>query len=53
MVLNAWSKIPGLIPENEIIQVFKDKCRRLKAREEKDKDVTVVDSDEGDISDEE
>ena len=53
MVLNAWSKIPGLIPENEIIQVFKDKCRHLKAREEKDKDVTVVDSDEGDISDEE
>jgi len=52
-VLNAWSKIPGLIPESEIIQVFKDKCRRVKAGKEKDKDVTVVDSDEGDISDEE
>ena len=34
-------------------QVFKDKCRRVKAGKENDKDVTVVDSDEGDISDEE
>jgi len=51
-VLNAWSKIPGLIPESEIIQVFKDKCCHVKAGKEKDKDVTVVDSDEGDISDE-
>jgi hypothetical protein len=52
-VLNAWSKVLGLILENEIIQVFKDKCHRLKAGKEKDKDVTVVDSDEGDISDKE
>jgi len=29
-VLHLWSTIPGLIPEKEIIQVFKDKCRRLK-----------------------
>lgn len=49
-VLHAWSKIPGLIPESEIIQVFKDKCRRLKGGKETDKDVTVVDSDDGDIS---
>ena len=52
-VLHGWSKIPGLIPEGEIIQVFKDKCRRSKTGKEKDRDVTVVVSDEGDISDEE
>jgi hypothetical protein len=51
-VLHAWSKIPGLIPESEIIQVFKDKCCRLKGGKETDKDVTVVDSDDGDISSE-
>lgn len=47
-VLHAWSEIPGLIPESEIIQVFKDKCRRLNTEEEsgkeKDKAITVVDS---------
>jgi len=56
-VLHAWSKIPGLIPENEIIQVPKDKCHRLKTREEsehvKDNDVMVVESDSGDQGDEE
>ena len=49
-VLYAWSKIPGLIPESEIIQVFKDKCRRLntkESRQEKEKVVNVVDSDLG------
>ena len=54
-VLHAWSEIPGLIPENEIIQVFKDKCRRLNTKEsgqEKEKAVNVVDSDSG-ASDEE
>jgi hypothetical protein len=47
-VLHAWSEIPGLIPESEIIQVFKDKCRRLNTKEsgqEKKKVVNVVDSD--------
>ena len=50
-VLQAWSKIPGLIPEGEINQVFKDKCCRLKTGKEADKvqDLTV-DSDGGDIS---
>ena len=45
-VLHAWSEIPGLIPEGEIIQVFKDKCRRLNTEKEseKDKAITVVDS---------
>ena len=51
-VLHAWSKIPGLIPENEIIQVFKDKCRHLKSGKESehdnDKNVTVVESDSSD-----
>jgi len=28
-LLNSWSKIPGLIPDAEIIQTFKDKSRRL------------------------
>ena len=50
-VLNAWSGIPGLIPENDIIKVIKKKCRRLNYEEleesgkEKDKAITVVDSD--------
>ena len=48
-VLHAWSKIPGLIPESEIIQVFKDKCCRLKTG----KDIMVIDSDSGGISNEE
>ena len=55
-VLHAWSQIPGLIPENEIIQVFKDKCRCLKGKEienGKEKDVLVVDSDSVDNSDDE
>ena len=52
-VLHAWSEIPGLIPESEIIQVFKDKCHRLNAKDsgssgqEKEKTVNVVDSDSG------
>ena len=49
-VLHAWSEIPGLIPESEIIQVFKDKCRRLNTEEsgkEKDNTVNIVDSDSG------
>jgi len=52
-VLHAWSKIPGLIPESEIIQVFKDKCRRLKTGKEIEEDIMVIDSDGGDISNEE
>ena len=57
-VLHAWSEIPGLIPESEIIQVFKDKCRRLNTKDsrssgqEKEKAVNVVDLDSG-ASDEE
>ena len=50
-VLHAWSEILGLIPESEIIQVFKDKCRRLNTEKEsgkeKDKAITVVESDSG------
>ena len=46
-VLHAWSQIPGLIPENEIIQVLKDKCCCLKGKELENKEgnVSVVDSD--------
>ena len=55
-VLHAWSKIPGLIPESEIIQVFKDKRQCLNTEKEsgkeKDTAVTVVESDSG-ASDEE
>ena len=57
-VLNAWSGIPGLIPENDIIKVIKEKCHCLNNEEleesgkEKDKAITVVDSDLG-ASDEE
>ena len=35
---HAWGEIPGLIPEADIKQVFKDKCRRLKDKE-KEKDM--------------
>jgi len=56
-VLHVWSQVPGLIPENEIIEVFKSKCCRLRAgkdlEHEKDKDVMVIESDSGDASDEE
>ena len=44
-VLHAWSEIPGLILKNEIIQVFKDKCHRLKTGKDKDSDILVVESD--------
>ena len=48
-VLHAWSEIPGLIPEGEIIQVFKDKshCLNTEVEFEKeiDNDITVVDLD--------
>ena len=31
-VLHTWSEIPGLIPEADIIQLFKDKSRHLKGK---------------------
>lgn len=46
-VLHAWSEIPGLIPEAEIIQAFKDKCRRLNGKE-RDGDPITVDSGDSD-----
>ena len=54
-VLHAWSEIPGLIPEDDILQLFQDKCRRLKDKgKERDtgKDVLYVDCDSEDSSDE-
>lgn len=53
-VLHAWSEIPGLIPEADIIQLFKDKSRRLKGKgKERDtgKDIHIY-SDSGDSSEE-
>ena len=49
-VLNAWSEIPGLIPESNIIQVFKDKCRCINRKEqvESAEDPIEVDADESD-----
>ena len=44
-VLYAWSEIPGLIPEADIIQVFKDKCQCLN-RKEQAEDHIMVDSDD-------
>jgi hypothetical protein len=29
-ILHSWAQIPGLIPELEIIQVFRDKSKRSK-----------------------
>ena len=46
-VLHAWSEIPGLIPEAEIIQAFKDKCCCLNGKEQ-DGDPITVDSDDSD-----
>ena len=50
-MLHAWSEIPGLIPESEIIQVIKDKCCHLnseeESRKEKYKAITVVESESG------
>ena len=31
-ILHSWSEILGLIPEADIIEVFKDKGRRLKGK---------------------
>jgi hypothetical protein len=47
-VLNTWSEIPGLIPEANIIQVFKNKCRRINGKEQVEsvEDAIVVDADE-------
>ena len=46
-VLHSWHEIPGLIPESEIIQIFKDKSRRPKQPsssqvEEEDEDAIMV-----------
>jgi hypothetical protein len=44
-VLHVWSEIPGLIPEANIIQVFKDKCQQSNGKEQA-KDHITVNSDE-------
>ena len=41
-VLLAWSEIPGLIPEADIISIFKDKGGRLKGKGNQSKDVDTV-----------
>jgi hypothetical protein len=55
-VLHAWNEILGLIPESEILQVFKDKCHRLQSEKGlgkgKGKAISVVESD-SDASNEE
>jgi hypothetical protein len=47
-ILHAWSEIPSLIPEANIIEVFKDKGRRLKGVNKqvtsKDTESIVLDS---------
>jgi hypothetical protein len=47
-ILHAWSEIPGLIPETNIIEVSKDKGRRLKGVNKqgtsKDTESIVLDS---------
>ena len=40
-VLHSWSQVPGWIPEQEIIQVFKDKSRRAKVDSSPEQIVTV------------
>ena len=41
-VLHAWSEIPGLIPESEIIQVFQDKSHRLNTENESGKEIISI-----------
>ena len=41
-VLHAWSEIPGLIPEADIISIFKDKGGRLKGKGNQSKDIDTV-----------
>ena len=45
-LLNSWSTIPGLIPEAEIIQSFKDKSRRL-GKKKQGSNISVVTTDDG------
>jgi hypothetical protein len=32
-VLGSWASLPELVPRNELIELFKNKCRRLKGKE--------------------
>jgi len=49
-VLHTWSEIPGLIPEADIINIFKEKgcCLKGKGKLSKDVDSTVSVSDSSD-----
>ena len=56
-VLHAWSEIPGLILEADIIEVFKEKGRRLKGKDKrgkknKDTERVVVSGPESEVEDE-
>ena len=56
-ILHAWSQIPGLIPEADIIEVFKDKCRRLKGKDKQgkttqDTEIIVVPDPDSEVEDE-
>ncbi len=33
-ILSSWASMPGLIPEEHILQVFRDKCKRPKKGKE-------------------
>ena len=54
-VLHAWSEIPGLIPEADITQLFKDKSCHLTGKEKEKgtgKDRCYIYSDSDDSSEE-
>ena len=56
-ILHAWSQIPGLIPEADIIELFKDKCRRLKGKGKqgkttKDTESIVISDPDSEVEDE-
>jgi len=46
-VLGSWTTLPGAIPRSHIIQVFKDKSRRVRKKqriaEPEDDDIVMVD----------
>jgi hypothetical protein len=41
-VLGSWASLPGLIPKNEIVKLFKNKSKRLKGKGCCDEDDGVI-----------
>ena len=46
VVLNAWFKIPGLVPENKLLTIFRDQNKRQKPDGAASSSTTVIDVDD-------